>query len=49
VLDTSVLGHLGPVPAADLDWANVGWLAGLGVIATLAGVVLFGRRDLAAS
>jgi polyether ionophore transport system permease protein len=49
VLDTSVLGHLGPVPAADLDWANVGWLAGLGVIATIAGVLLFGRRDLAAS
>ena len=46
LLDTSVLTHLGPVPATALDWAAVAWLA-LGVVTALAGFVAFDRRDLA--
>jgi len=49
LLDTAVLSHLGPVPAASLDWTAIAWLAGLGVIATLAGLTAFERRDLAAA
>ena len=47
LLDTSVLSHLGPVPATRLDWGAVAWLVGLGVITALAGFVAFDRRDLA--
>jgi ABC-2 type transport system permease protein len=49
LLDTAVLSHLGPVPATSLDWTAIAWLAGLGVIATLAGLTAFERRDLAAA
>jgi ABC-2 type transport system permease protein len=47
LLDTSVLHHIQPVPAAQPDWASAAWLAGLGTLAALAGTGLFSRRDLA--
>jgi ABC-2 type transport system permease protein len=49
LLDTALLSHLGPVPATSLDWTAIGWLAGLGVLAAVAGLALFERRDLAAA
>lgn len=49
VIDTAVLSHIGPVPAADLRWSAVGWLVGLGAAAVLAAVAAFGRRDLTAA
>lgn len=49
LLDTAVLSHLGPVPAADLDWAAIAWLVGLAGLAALAGFAAFHRRDLAAA
>jgi ABC-2 type transport system permease protein len=48
LLDTAILFHIGPVPATDLKWTAVAWLTGLGVIAAVAGLVAFDRRDLAA-
>ncbi|MDE3069650.1 MAG: hypothetical protein KGJ43_02860, partial [Acidobacteriota bacterium] len=47
LLDTALLSHLGPVPAAALNWGAIAWLGGAGVLAALAGSVAFGRRDLA--
>jgi ABC-2 type transport system permease protein len=47
LLDTSVLHHIQPVPAAQPDWASAAWLTGLGTLAALAGTGLFSRRDLA--
>ena len=47
LLDTSVLHHVQPVPAAQPDWASAAWLTGLGTLAALAGTGLFSRRDLA--
>lgn len=47
LLDTALLSHLGPVPAASLNWAAIGLLSGLAVIAALAGLAAFQRRDLA--
>jgi ABC-2 type transport system permease protein len=44
--DTSPLLHITPAPAADPDWVAAAWLAGLGVLAAVAGVAAFGRRDL---
>ncbi|HEV2372483.1 MAG TPA: ABC transporter permease subunit [Streptosporangiaceae bacterium] len=49
LIDTAVLSHLGPVPAASLDWTAIAALTGLGVIAALAGLAAFTRRDLAAA
>jgi len=49
LLDSAVLSHLGPVPAAHLNWVAIGWLTGLGVLAAAAGFAAFGRRDLAAA
>lgn len=49
LLDTSVLHHIRAVPAAQPDWASAAWLAGLGILAALAGTVLFSRRDLASA
>jgi ABC-2 type transport system permease protein len=49
LLDTALLSHLGPVPAASLNWTAIGVLTGLGVITALAGLVAFQRRDLAAA
>ena len=47
LLDTALFTHVGPVPAASLDWEAMGILTGLGLIAALAGLAAFRRRDLA--
>ena len=47
LLDTSVLHHIQPVPAAQPDWTTAAWLTGLGILAALTGTALFSRRDLA--
>jgi ABC-2 type transport system permease protein len=49
LLDTALFTHVGPVPAASLDWPAMGILTGLGLIAALAGLATFMRRDLAAA
>ena len=49
LLDTAVLTHLGPVPATSPNWTVIAWLTGLGVLAALAGLAAFNRRDLAAA
>lgn len=49
LLDTALFSHLGPVPAASLNWTAMGVLTGLGVIAALAGLIAFQRRDLVAA
>jgi ABC-2 type transport system permease protein len=46
LLDTSVLTHLGPVPAVSLNWTAVGALIGLGLLGAAVGAAAFGRRDL---
>ena len=46
LLDTAVLTHLGPVPAASLNWTSIGALTGIAAVATFAGLVAFSRRDL---
>jgi ABC-2 type transport system permease protein len=47
LLDTSFLTHIAPVPAADPNWTASAWLVGLGLLAALAGILAFRRRDLA--
>ncbi len=47
VLDSSLLSHLTPVPAAPLRWSAVAWLVGLGLLAAAAGVAALARRDVA--
>ncbi len=49
LLDTSVLHHIRAVPAAQPDLTSAAWLVGLGILAALAGTVLFSRRDLASA
>jgi len=49
LLDTAVLTHLGPVPAADLNWTAITALTGMGVLAAAAGLTAFRRRDLIAA
>jgi ABC-2 type transport system permease protein len=44
--DTSPLLHITPVPAANPNWTAAAWLFGLGLLAALAGIGAFGRRDL---
>lgn len=46
LIDTSVLSHLGPVPASSPSWSAIAWLIGLGLVAAAAGLAAFGRRDL---
>lgn len=46
LLDTALFSHLGPVPAASLNWTAISVLTGLGIIAALAGLAAFQRRDL---
>jgi ABC-2 type transport system permease protein len=41
LLDTAVLTHLGPVPAASLNWTAIGWLTGPASIAALADLAAF--------
>jgi ABC-2 type transport system permease protein len=49
LLDTSVLAHIAPAPAANPNWAAAGWLAGLGLLGLGTGVVAFNRRDVASA
>jgi ABC-2 type transport system permease protein len=49
LLDTALFTHVGPVPAASLDWPAMGILTGLGLITALVGLAAFTRRDLAAA
>lgn len=49
LLDTAILTHLGPVPATGLRWGVIAWLTGFAVIAALAGLAAFSKRDLAAA
>jgi len=49
LLDTALFSHLGPVPASSLNWTAIGVLTGLAVLAALAGIAAFQRRDLAAA
>jgi ABC-2 type transport system permease protein len=49
LLDTAVLSHIAPAPAADPNWAAFGWLAALGVAAAAVGALAFHRRDLASA
>ena len=49
LLDTALFTHVGPVPAASLDWPAMGILTGLALIAGLAGLATFARRDLLAA
>jgi putative exporter of polyketide antibiotics len=44
--DTSPMLHIAPVPAAEPDWIAALWLIALGLLAAVAGVLAFGRRDL---
>ncbi len=44
--DTSPLLHITPAPAASPDWTAAAWLVGLGLLAAVAGIAWFGRRDL---
>lgn len=46
LLDTALLTHLGPVPAAGLHWGAIAALTAIGSIAAIAGLAAFGRRDL---
>ncbi|HEU5003082.1 MAG TPA: ABC transporter permease subunit [Actinomycetota bacterium] len=45
-LDTSILYHLAPAPAASPDWTSAGALAALGLLAAAAGAAVLHRRDL---
>ncbi|HUL84384.1 MAG TPA: hypothetical protein VLX89_02555 [Actinomycetota bacterium] len=47
LLDTSPFLHVTPAPATAPDWTAGAWLAGLGLIAAVGGVLGFVRRDLA--
>ncbi|HXY71018.1 MAG TPA: hypothetical protein VEM41_00615 [Actinomycetota bacterium] len=46
LLDTSPLTHMAPVPASNPNWTAAAWLVGLGLVASLAGLAAFGRRDV---
>jgi len=47
LLDTSVLSHITPAPAASPNWLAATWLVGLGLLGAVVGIIAFGRRDLA--
>jgi ABC-2 type transport system permease protein len=47
VLDTSILHHVTPAPAASVDWTGVAVLVALGLASAVVGVLAFDRRDLA--
>jgi putative exporter of polyketide antibiotics len=46
LLDTSLLHHIAPAPAASPDWVAAASMVGLGLVAAVAGMVAFTRRDL---
>jgi hypothetical protein len=45
-LDTSVLHHIQPVPAAQPNWTTARLAERTAILAALAGTALFSRRDL---
>jgi ABC-2 type transport system permease protein len=47
LLDSSVLAHVAPAPAARPDWSSAAALVLLGALTAGAGVIAFDRRDLA--
>ena len=47
ILDTSLLHHLAPTPAADPRWSSALVLVALGTAAAMVGIVALQRRDLA--
>jgi ABC-2 type transport system permease protein len=47
LLDTAILSHIAPAPAANPNWTAVSWLIALGVMAAAAGAFAFNKRDLA--
>jgi len=46
ILDTAVLSHITPAPAANPNWTAVAWLTALGLIGAAIGTIGFNRRDL---
>ena len=44
--DSSPFLHIRPAPAADPDWTAAAWLVGLGLVAAIAGIAAFTRRDV---
>ena len=46
VRDASPFLHIRPAPAANPDWQAALWLAGLGLLAAVAGIAAFDRRDI---
>jgi ABC-2 type transport system permease protein len=46
VLDTSVFHQMTAAPAVSPNWATSGVLLGIGLLAAMAGIVAFSRRDL---
>ena len=46
LLDSAVLSHLRPAPAATPDWTALAWLVGLALVGMLGGLAAFNRRDL---
>lgn len=47
LIDSSVLSHVTPAPAADPNWVAAGGLVVVGVVASGCGLVGLRRRDLA--
>lgn len=45
LIEIVLFTHVGPVPAASLDWPAMGILTGLALFSALAGLVAFARRD----
>jgi ABC-2 type transport system permease protein len=46
LLDTSVLHHIARAPAVPVRWDTAATLAGIGIVAAIAGAAAFHRRDL---
>jgi ABC-2 type transport system permease protein len=46
LLDTSVFHHVASAPAVPPDWSRNALLCGLGLVAAIAGLIGFNRRDL---
>lgn len=47
LLDTSILHHSTPAPAADPNWAAAAVMAAIGALAVTIAAIAFRRRDLA--
>ena len=46
ILQTAVLSHVSPVPAAPADWSGIVWLLGLAAAGVAGGTAAFRRRDV---